>query len=428
MEQEIMAQNKKTSYIEKTLENQLNEQQLEFLHSKYLPYLNRKGLKQSSQNNYLQSLRKILTQTNFSINELNQDNYIQKSREVAGLIQDSHFRLRETGGNSKRRKNHQWNTWKQIIQLQGFNTDQLPDFKAKENQQVQTQARETRPEQLPNPRQVKEFVKAIGKHSGDTHKLRNQTLILLMWDLGPRIGEALNIQIKDVELDNDQIEIHIEGNKKSEDRTVNIFQGRKTFKDFYQNHPGRKEDYLFSDLHHNKLDNPVNSRKFAEKINKVKNRENFQFKTFGEPNHIFRKAMTTAHIVNDWMTWEEITKVQGKSTSGTKPVYLKMALSDVNKSRAEKMGVENQEKDADFHMKGEPLLPQKCKACQRINKCFKQTCEYCSGNLKTPTRSSFQEEQQGKMESIMDKAAELSMKMEASPEKTLKEMKEEVLE
>lgn len=383
---------RKSKYVRKQV-NKLNQIQAEWIKQEYLPYLDRKGLKQSTQDNYLQCVIGVLENEEFNPYELTNDGIEALSKKVASNVQSSEYK--KSGGEfSKRRKQMIWKSFKDIIKIQGLDENEIIDFKAKSKGNVRKQVK-TEPEGMPNPQQTREFLQAIGEVSGESHRERNRALIALMWDVGPRIGEALNIQMKDIEQKTDgSLEIFIEGNKKSKDRTVNIFQGRKIIKDFYKNHPGKDDDYLFSNLKHNKLDKPVDSSKFRKKIKETKRKKQFDITLFGEPNHVWRKAMVTSHGVNEWATWEEICKVQGKKPDSTKPDYWKMAMSDVNKSRGQKIGaIDEDDVEKDSHMLGKQLLPQKCVACGKVNKCFLENCEYCSGNLKTPDRSAFQKDQ-----------------------------------
>jgi integrase len=75
------------------------------------------------------------------------------------------------------------------------------------------------------------------KVSGEEVKLRNQALMLFIWDTGARAGEALQIQMKHVHVNDDRLHVKIHGNKRSKDRRVEIFQGTKTLIDFIEQHP-----------------------------------------------------------------------------------------------------------------------------------------------------------------------------------------------
>lgn len=395
----------KKQYVNKKIKDSVEPETMQWVENRFLPFLKRQGLSTGTESNRLQALSKLLLIENLQPQNWQKEDVDIKTlgEKVAGNIQADHYVEQGNGGMSKRRKRMIWTCFKNMVELEGFNTDKLPNFTPKETGEVNHRAKDTDPENIPSPEQVKKFVRDIGKYSSDIHKLRNQSLILLMWDKGPRIGEALNIQLKDVEIKNDKLEIFIEGNKQhTEDRTVQIYQGRETLKEFYNTHPGEDEDYLFSDLMHRNLGKPVGRQKIGQKIKQVAAAENHSFTVNGQPNHIFRKGMTTSHIVNEWATWEEVCKLQGKTADGTKPTYLKMALNDVNQSVGQKIGAVNENNNPDFHMLGNPLLPQKCVACEKVNKCFAETCEYCSGDLETPTRSAFQKTEEELDEEIRE--------------------------
>lgn len=420
----------KREYVENKIENKVKPETMEWIKNRYLPFLKRQGLSNGTESNRLQALSKLVL-----IEELEPQTLTDKTEKqvrelgekIAGNIQANEYVEQGNAGMSKRRKRLVWTCFKNIVELEGHSEDTLPSFKPKETDEVQHRAKDTDPEKIPSPGQVRKFVKDMGKYSSDIHKLRNQALVLLMWDKGPRIGEALNIQLKDCNIENDQLEITIKGNKGCKDRTVTIYQGRETLKEYIRTHPGEDEDYLFSDLMHRNLESPVGRSKIGKKIKQVANAQGFDFKTDGEPNHIFRKAMVTSHIVNEWATWEEVCKLQGKKGDGTKPTYLKMALSDVNESVGQKIGAVQEDKKPDFHMLGEPLLPQKCKSCSKVNKCFNDHCQYCSGDLKTPQRTAFQEDRDTVVEEITDIQAKIQAKALENPDLSPNQIKQQIL-
>lgn len=406
----------KKEYVNKKIRDNVDEETLEWVQQRYLPYLKRQGLKEGTESNRLQALKKLVLIEGLRPEKWGENNTDIKElgKKVAGNIQANDYVEQGDKGMSKRRKRLCWTCFKNIVEIEGYDPSILPDFSPKVTRDVNRRSKNTDADQIPGPEQVKKFVKALGKYSKDCHVNRNQALVLLLWDKGPRIGEALNIQMKDVEIRNDRVFIDIEGNKKAGDDEVEILDGRETMKEFIRQHPGTGEDYLFSDLDHNKLSKPVDRGKFANKHKQVAAAEDFDFKVKGEPNHIFRKAFVSAHVVNEWATWEDVCNIQRVSQNKDKPTYLKMLIDDVQKKVAKKKGVRNEKQEEESHMLGEPLLPQKCKACGKINKCFLETCQYCSGDLKTPTRSAFQQEpnESEKMKELEELQNQIQDKME----------------
>jgi len=105
------------------------------------------------------------------------------------------------------------------------------------------------------------------------------------------------------------------------------------------------------------------------------------FKTWGEPFHIFRKAMSTFYVVNDVLSWSEVCERQRTSVDSRKPDYLLQAMSDVDASAAQGFGIKENGDGIEGHMKGDPLLPVDCPSCERRNHCLRETCSVCGHEL-----------------------------------------------
>src|SRR6056297_1399431 len=193
-----MSESKKQALIQQIEDSEkLEEREKDWIFDKYMPALRRQGVKASgTQANYLQAIRKLLEKNDTSILEV-QDLEEKELKELNESVAD-----RIQGSTTKRRKNHLWTTWKRALQVQGLSTqahkDWMPAVKFTEEKGKVNRQADTKPEDLPTPSQAKEFVEKIGHVSGETTQLRNQALILLLWDKGPRIGEALNLKMRHV--------------------------------------------------------------------------------------------------------------------------------------------------------------------------------------------------------------------------------------
>lgn len=416
----------------------------QWIKTKFLPYLKTVGAqKNGTQANYLQSLQKILVEhPDLNITELHQlpkEELENQTQTIAQNIQASKYR-KTPGENGKRRKLQQWTTWKRILETQNIKTGShhpwMPsNIKWTENKEEINKRVSTTPEDLPTPQQMKNYIYTLGYVSGEDTQLRNQSLALLLWDKGPRIGEALNIKMKDIDINGEQLRIHITGNKGSEDRTVEVFQGRKTLKDYIQKHPAKNQEeaYLFAKLRHHKYFEKLGPRKLREKIHQARSHSELDFKTSGEPFHVFRKAMITSHIVNEWATWEQVCTWHGKNTDATKPDYLLMALSDVDASVAEKMGVDDDvERQRDSRMLGPALLPRTCPGCGVENRCFHEICEKCGVELpdsslpKNQDLRGSDEEERGVVD--VGLSARIGAELAEHPDKTLNQIKKELID
>lgn len=389
-----MSSKSKKQSLEKKIksEDEISEEEQEFIFQEYMPFLERKGVSSDgTKANYLQSLYHLTKETRQKINELtdlNEKEIEELNEDIVDRIQANKFK-EKSGGLTVRRKKHFWTTWRRIMEVQNIDVrkynDYIPETNFEVNDKIDRQA-DTKPEDLPTPDQTKEFVKKLGEKSGDGTALRNQALIMLLWDKGPRIGEALALKMKNVTVSGKKVKINFSkevANKRSKDRTVTVFQGRKILKDWIESHPMRDqgEAYLFPKMKGDDFFSELSKKPLRRKIHQAA--AEIDFKTRGEPFHIFRKGFYTSHAVNEWGSWEETCSYTGKKDDGTKPDYVKQALKDVDASVAEKMGVDIEvaKGDKESRMKGPPLLPKDCSSCDKKNRCIQEVCQYCGTEL-----------------------------------------------
>ena len=373
-------------------ETQIQEQEKNFIFQEYMPFLERKGVNSDgTKANYLQSLYHLTKESGENINELaelSEQRLEDLNNDIVDQIQANKFK-KQSGGLTKRRKKHFWTTWRRIMEVQNIDVrpynDYIPETDFSVNDKVVRQA-DTRPEDIPTPDQVKEFVKKLGEQSEHGCSLRNQALIMLLWDKGPRIGEALSLKMKHVSVEGKKVKINFDNqvtNKRSKDREVLVLQGRKLLKDYIQKHEMRDQDeaLLFPKVKSAEYFSELSKKPLRRKIHRAA--KDISFKTDGEPFHIFRKGYYTSQVANEWASWEETCSMTGKKDDGTKPEYLKLALQDVNASTAGKIGadIEIKEEDGSSRMDQPPLLPKDCPSCGKKNQCIQEVCAYCGTEL-----------------------------------------------
>lgn len=420
--------------LEKIRESDLPEPDKEFLLNDYLNYQKRAGAeKQSTQERYLRRLKKILEQKEISIpeiKEMSEEELKEFNHELVDEIQDSKFK-KQSGDLSKRNKRGYWNVWKRALETLGKSTEKRKDYIPNKVQfstdRSKVQGRvNTSPQDLPTPGQMKTFLRKM-KEISQLTGLRNQALLLLIWDTGARAEEALTIQMKHVSVQQDRLKVKIQGNKRSSDRRVEIFQGRKLLVDYIQQHPKKNdpEAYLFppskNNQHHDEESRfyTFSSRSpIRRKIHQARRKAELDFKTENEPFHIFRKAMTTFYVVNEVLSWEQVCERQGKSPDGTMPTYLKMAMQDIDSSAAEGFGLDKEKREMEHRMKAPALLPRQCRSCGVENRCIKEICQDCGKELPEgdmPQGEAFEKEEPMEEESVgilREMAEEMGMTVE----------------
>jgi len=360
---------------------EISNKDQEYLNNKFLKKLKRTGVKhEGTLYSYLRYAEYICEELDTEITNIKEQHIEKLSDEVISNIEKSVYK-RGPGDLAKRNKNKAYLTWIRLLSYQGLSTDDIPEVSFKSNKDnVDVQA-DTSPEDLPTPDEFKDFLHNLGKYSSDKVADRNQAIVALIWDAGTRIGETLPIKMKQISVQGDRLHIQIEGNKSSKDRRIEIFQNKKLLTEYISGHPKRNspEAYLFPKLKEEKYFQYLDKKPLRRKVHQAA--AELDFKTSGEPFHIFRKAMSTYYVVNDILSWEEVCERQGKSPDGTMPTYLKMAMEDIDSSAAEGFGLDTQQRENDHRMKAPPLLPQQCESCRKTNPGYRNTCIKCQSTL-----------------------------------------------
>jgi len=332
---------------------------------------------------YMSDLKTMMKYNDFSFHDWKDDEETRKKvRALLAQIEESNYKKGDKGYAAKTKQSYH-NTVKRVIESHDIdpdNTKLLPQNWSPNTSK--TEASNIRPDELPNPEQMKKLLRGIEAKSSSSVALRNVAFFLTLWDTGARFGEADSIKMESVSVQGKQVKLEIPGNKESSDRPdLEIFQGRKTLKDWIQQHPDRDnpEAKLFPNSRDTEKTLPYNGVKRT--MLKARAGQGLDFTVEGQPFHIFRKANTTYYVVNDILSAEKVFDRQGKAVDATLPTYLKMALTDIDADAAEGFGLDSEDRQTDSHMKAPPLLPQTCKSCGRENRCYKEICEACGTEL-----------------------------------------------
>jgi len=364
--------------------SQISDSEQDFLLNKFLKDSRRKaGIEhEGTLYSYLRYAELIAEELETDLTDLEAGEELKElTDKIIDNIQDSVYKRTE-GDLVKRNKNKAWTTWKRILEYQEVDTSDIPGSVSftTDKDEADIQA-DTTPRELPTPDQFKDFLHRLGDYSSDKVAKRNQAIVALIWDAGTRIGETMPIQMKQVHVSGDRLHISIEGNKSSSDRRIEIFQNKKLLLDYIQCHPKRNspEAYLFPKLKEEKYFELLDKKPLRRKVHQAA--ANLDFKTSGEPFHIFRKAMNTYYVVNDVLSWEEVCERLGKSPDATMPTYLKMAMEDIDSSAAEGFGLDTESRKSEHRMKAPALLPQDCRSCSSVNPGFFSVCSECQSEL-----------------------------------------------
>jgi integrase len=356
---------------------------------------------------HLRKIRNIAENIDWSL--VSGDLSARRSKEIRRQIQNSEFKrdLSKSNEYSEKNKKDHWTAYKYFLKhVRGVNnlegSELLPPASFSSNEEKVDKQALTDPHDLPNREQFRKLLKTMQQQSSGKVADRNVAFFSMIWDTGVRAGEALATKIRHVEISNGNMYIDIQGNKKSKDRPNRIYQCEKVLKTYYKNHPAldNPDAYLFPKTHFNEYEQHVTRNQMAEAARQAKRAADLDFKLYGEPIHIFRKAMSTFLSVNGIMEWETIASRQGKKGNSTKPDYVLQAEDDREIIEAKGFGLDPDQEEAEKkgHMAGRPLMPQKCSMCSRRNSCLQDECVECEGELEYSTLPGEKDERQKKID------------------------------
>lgn len=316
---------------------------------------------------YLNSAKKVLEykENDFRLKTAPEED-IEK---VVGQIEDSDYYSKEYSPNTK----HEFRKFLRNYFKWSNGGDKVPEkarfisgsLSEKEKKKVRTS-----PKDLPGPKEIKHMAQS-------TSNLRNKALIMTHWDLGARIGETMNIQLKDYWEEDNIYYIRVHGNKSSPDRTCRVDIAYPTINrwlDKRHPNPDDPEAYLFCRITASNVDNPSNSPVSYTSVRKAFNigKEDLNCKT---NTHAIRKARIS-FLSKLKMPERAIDKRVGHIPgSDVTREYTRLSDSDVNQNYSAVYGNGKTKKEV------RDLEPLKCTECGSVNSGHRDRCHNCNSLL-----------------------------------------------
>lgn len=199
---------------------------------------------------------------------------------------------------------------------------------------------------------------------------RDRALISLIYESACRIGEIVNLDIKDVTFDQYGAVIMVDG--KTGMRRVRLINTSPYISEWINQHPFRnnRDSALFLSFASNKYGNRMLPDSCAAILKKIAKRAGIEKNIHP---HLFRHSRLTE--LAKFMTEQEI-KVFAGWTGGSSmaSVYVHLSGSDIDKKMLENAGVIL---DEDKDPGDELLRPQKCPRCEETNTATAQFCYKC---------------------------------------------------
>lgn len=334
---------------------------------------------------YMLNLKKILAYNDFDFQTLEQENEEHQSiiRSICSDIEQSAY---SNSGNWKAStKADYYAVIKRIMEHHNLPGKQsvnklLPaGFSAYASRKNKSK---TQPEDIPSPSDVKKICRRLQTSNTEGVGLRNSALCLFLFDSGCRIGEALDVDVGDVDTTGRNVTVDVSGNKGSRDRTVELPQAGEIIKRWkHHGHPMPKQDNhaLFPALAgETKGKQSVSYNSIIKQFKKANNSADTDCKLKGEPNHIFRKAMETWYDNWNWLSSTQIDNRLGVQPGGSrKKEYNRPKDSEINSRLMQNAGIVDEE---DSKME-EPILPLECVECGKRQSGHRITCIDCGHSV-----------------------------------------------
>jgi integrase len=323
--------------------------------------------------NYLYSLQRMIEYNNFPIENIGQKEFDQ----LLVQIKDSDWKQKNTGeGYSSETKADFRKTLKRICEHQDkvdlLPRDQYGQIDLKTHVPA-SKKNKTRPDELPSLDEAKEIAQKIEERSRNYAKLRNLSLFLLLYEGGMRIGEALSIQMRDINIEDEKlVEIYVPGNKQSDDRWNAFVLSAPVLRRYIEGShpcPNDSDAYLFTSIKENKGDQMMyrNAKKVFDQAG-----EAAEIDSKFNP-HVFRKKRISFLKTYLNMSEANIDKQVGHAVgSDTTRFYTRISDEEVLDQYKSAYGLAEKEDENPEKV----LWPKKC-GCGTLVSGHRDVCHAC---------------------------------------------------
>jgi integrase len=341
----------------------------------------------SKQRDYLQKFKQMAEYHNFNLSELIESE--ENVKDVIKAINRSAYAVRVDSYAPDTKKMFK-QTLKRLLEYQG---EESPRFKHPEEAKQEllpydftanvkeSDKERTPPKDLPTPTDVKELAQKMEAVSKPNTAARNIAVLMMVWDAGCRIGEALSTDMEHVTVRSDRVEIMVQGNKKSDNRKATVKIASPALKHYIENvHPSPEKDSspLFVNLSDQKSGGKrLMANNYTNVVNRAKKASNIEKDWSNEKNHIFRKARITYLKKAEKMDEANIDiRVGHVVGSDQTREYTRIGDEEADASYLEAYGLETSESNV------EPdLEPLKCTSCSEVNSGHRDSCRSCKSVL-----------------------------------------------
>jgi len=215
-------------------------------------------------------------------------------------------------------------------------------------------------------------IEDVNKMANKANNLRDKCFVLVLYETGARIGELMNIKLKDIEFDKYGAKITLFG--KTGARKIRIIASAPAISNWLLDHPDREnnDSSLFCGIWSKKRGEDIDYQTFRTLLLELK--EKTGIKKPVNPHHFrhsrvteLAKSFTEAQLC-EYFGWK-----QGSKEAAT---YVHLSGRDMDEATLELYGIKDEEEKQESKFK-----PITCPRCNTVNSPDSKFCSSCSMGL-----------------------------------------------
>jgi len=225
---------------------------------------------------------------------------------------------------------------------------------------------------------------------------RDKAIIALLWETGARIGELIDLKVKDLRDHKNGYQVVING--KTGSRRIPLISSVPYLNNWLNDHPDRsRESYLWSKIRGGSGDERISYRYLRKMLEKTKDRIDFEKPV--NPHH-FRHSRAT-YLANrfteaqlcEWFGWVQGSDVPAK--------YVHMSGRDIDGAYARLHGMEEEEEKEEAKM-----APEECPRCETKVEPKADFCYQCGQALSLEIAQEIEKNKEKASEKFFERAKE----------------------
>lgn len=379
--------------------NETNKKHIE----KFIDKIRAEGSSKDRIHNYLWSLNKVCSNTDITLSTADEDDLIK----VVGKINNDQLNDKDYSPYSKAEFRKTLSKF-----YRGYmDQPELVEFMQIDPKKKEIQKLEA--EQLPRPEYVKELIDAC-------RNVRDEALVMTLWDTGARIEAVLNLKWKNFEPDEENPSISFTERNKTMLRKIPIGSSQPILKRWMDEHPEPEpSSYIFTKYEGNKdTKHPGQQAMGYSTVYAMLKRRR---KDAGIPQrintnpHSFRKARAT-YLASTGMNVNMLAKFMGWSQISTAQKYVSLAQNQLDSAFKEAVGLDTQGEGKGLEWNNQQLKPGKCESCKTIVSQAWNQCPECHTTINEDSLLAVLEQQKSDEEDQVEKVKRLAEAMEQNPE------------